>query len=73
MGSNTASQDMGLPSTKDPKGEKAIMVKKACENTTHVRKFKSLFSNSKYFKIFNKLQNETKEKSSALGKVLQSP
>lgn len=45
MGNNTASQIIDLPSLKDPQ---AMMVKKACQNTTCIRKFKLVFCNSKH-------------------------
>lgn len=69
MDSNTASQIIDLPSFKDPKEKKATMIKKVYQNTTYIRKFKLVFCSSKHFKIFNKLQNGTKEKLAALGKV----
>lgn len=70
MRNNMTSQIIDLPSLKDLKEKKATMVKKASQNTTYIRKFKLVFRNSKHFKIFKKLQNETKEKLAALGKVL---
>lgn len=73
MGNNTASQIIDLPSLKDPKEKKTKMVKKACQDTVCIRKFKLVFCKRKHFKIFNKLQNETKEKLAALRKVLQNP
>lgn len=74
MSNNTASQVIHLSSLKDPKEKKkTMMVKKACQDTVCIRKFKLMFCKSKHFKIFNKLQNETKEKLAALRKVLQNP
>lgn len=72
MDNNMASQGIGLPSSKVLKKERAIMVKKHIKMSNILGKSShwSATVNISYFQQAKKL---TKEKLSALGKVLQSP
>lgn len=61
MGNYIASQDIGLPSSKDLKKDKAIVLKKVSQNAMYLREFKSLFCNSKYFRLSTSCKMKSKK------------